>query len=187
MFLNGVSSFFTFFFCTGTFLFHSYSESPALFRLCLLNMFVFVAHIIVTYAWVKHILQRQDPLYGFAAASGASTAMIEERTKLVKFTGQSDQDDPNNLASCRICFANYMDGDTVRILPCAHNYHPACIDPWLETKKLCPLCHRSIDTVQDDDDPTNVIPRPVVQFRHDEKENAQADGAADDREIRRRR
>lgn len=34
-------------------------------------------------------------------------------------------------ARCQICFGDYDDGDQLRMLPCFHDYHVACIDRWL--------------------------------------------------------
>ncbi|OAL23718.1 hypothetical protein AYO20_10923 [Fonsecaea nubica] len=32
---------------------------------------------------------------------------------------------------CSICTEDFSIGEQVRLLPCSHKYHPACIDPWL--------------------------------------------------------
>ena len=34
-----------------------------------------------------------------------------------------------------------------RVLPCFHRFHVACIDAWLQRKKLCPLCNTSIEVI----------------------------------------
>ncbi|KAJ2700340.1 hypothetical protein H4218_002073 [Coemansia sp. IMI 209128] len=45
------------------------------------------------------------------------------------------------IATCIVCIDDFIVGSKMRILPCGHNYHIECIDPWLTTKSsLCPLC-----------------------------------------------
>lgn len=45
----------------------------------------------------------------------------------------------NNM--CVICLEPFKMDDQVRELPCYHEYHTACIDPWLTCKSCeCPLC-----------------------------------------------
>ncbi|KAJ2616410.1 hypothetical protein H4S08_000801 [Coemansia sp. RSA 1365] len=45
------------------------------------------------------------------------------------------------IATCIVCIDDFAVGSKMRILPCGHNYHIECIDPWLTSKSsLCPLC-----------------------------------------------
>jgi len=46
--------------------------------------------------------------------------------------------------NCAICLQDFVDGDELRILPCTHEFHVACVDQWLVTKKTCPLCRKRI-------------------------------------------
>jgi len=42
---------------------------------------------------------------------------------------------------CPICLDDYQDDDLLRILPCKHEFHAACVDQWLiHRKRYCPLC-----------------------------------------------
>ncbi|KAI8891072.1 hypothetical protein K501DRAFT_146543, partial [Backusella circina FSU 941] len=42
---------------------------------------------------------------------------------------------------CVVCLEAFKIGDQVRKLPCNHEYHCLCIDPWLTSKSSeCPLC-----------------------------------------------
>ncbi|CCU82400.1 RING finger domain protein [Blumeria hordei DH14] len=41
---------------------------------------------------------------------------------------------------CSICTEDFLIGEDLRVLPCHHQYHPACIDPWLlNVSGTCPL------------------------------------------------
>ena len=45
-----------------------------------------------------------------------------------------------NHPGCSICTEDFQVGEDVRVLPCNHQYHPACIDPWLlNVSGTCPL------------------------------------------------
>lgn len=47
--------------------------------------------------------------------------------------------DDDNLG-CSICTDDFEKGQDVRVLPCKHQFHPACIDPWLlNVSGTCPL------------------------------------------------
>ncbi|KAG0614997.1 hypothetical protein M758_5G007000 [Ceratodon purpureus] len=46
---------------------------------------------------------------------------------------------------CHICLVEYEDGDHIRVLPCQHEYHKACVDKWLkEVHRVCPLCRGDV-------------------------------------------
>lgn len=50
-----------------------------------------------------------------------------------------------DAAQCYICLVEYEDGDSMRELPCHHQFHKTCIDKWLkEIHRVCPLCRRDI-------------------------------------------
>jgi len=50
---------------------------------------------------------------------------------------------------CSICIADFVESEEVRVLPCSHRFHPACIDPWLlNVSGTCPICRYDLDPAQ---------------------------------------
>ncbi|KAL0760874.1 hypothetical protein Bca101_077024 [Brassica carinata] len=48
-------------------------------------------------------------------------------------------------SQCYICLVEYEEGDTIRALPCHHEFHRTCVDKWLkEIHRVCPLCRGDI-------------------------------------------
>ncbi|KAK9458778.1 uncharacterized protein V1516DRAFT_630086 [Lipomyces oligophaga] len=46
-----------------------------------------------------------------------------------------------HIDTCPICFEPFLAGQDLRVLPCRHGFHAACVDPWLlNSSSQCPLC-----------------------------------------------
>ena len=42
--------------------------------------------------------------------------------------------------ACSVCTDDFVHGQDIRVLPCNHQFHPECIDPWLlNVSGTCPL------------------------------------------------
>ncbi|OXU24842.1 hypothetical protein TSAR_015111 [Trichomalopsis sarcophagae] len=54
---------------------------------------------------------------------------------------------------CPVCIRDFETGNTAKALPCEHNFHKECIEPWLEKTNSCPLCRYELPT--DDEDYEN--------------------------------
>jgi hypothetical protein len=54
------------------------------------------------------------------------------------------EEEEGGLGECTVCLEPLLGGQQARRLPCAHNFHRACIDSWLLAKRKCPLCNLNI-------------------------------------------
>jgi len=45
---------------------------------------------------------------------------------------------------CAVCWDVFRQGEEIRILPCLHRYHKACVDMWLVERGTCPMCKRAV-------------------------------------------
>lgn len=53
---------------------------------------------------------------------------------------------------CSICTDDFEQGQDLRVLPCNHKFHPACIDPWLlNVSGTCPLCRINLNPATEED------------------------------------
>ncbi|XP_065055112.1 E3 ubiquitin-protein ligase znrf3-like [Rhopilema esculentum] len=49
-----------------------------------------------------------------------------------------------DIRSCAICLEEFSEGQDIRIVPCRHEFHKSCVDPWLLSNCTCPLCMLNI-------------------------------------------
>ncbi|KAH3708535.1 uncharacterized protein LOC127858229 [Dreissena polymorpha] len=59
--------------------------------------------------------------------------------------------------TCHICLETYSTGDTLKTLPCFHDFHSSCIDQWLSSEVSCPTCRFEVNTSSEE----NGIPNEV--------------------------
>ncbi|KAM6241890.1 RING finger protein 215 [Spheniscus humboldti] len=48
------------------------------------------------------------------------------------------------IDSCAVCLDQFHKSQWLRVLPCSHEFHRDCVDPWLLLQQTCPLCKRNI-------------------------------------------
>ncbi|OBT67810.1 hypothetical protein VE03_02429 [Pseudogymnoascus sp. 23342-1-I1] len=84
-----------------------------------------------------------------AVPVAADIATSPPKPDEVGSTSQPDAEAANEHLGCSICTEDFTKGEDVRVLPCNHQYHPACIDPWLlNVSGTCPLCRVDLRPVQ---------------------------------------
>lgn len=69
------------------------------------------------------------------ASSSASLEKQQETGIAVGSTKASEDE-----LTCTVCLEQVIVGEVVRSLPCLHQFHANCIDPWLKQQGTCPVC-----------------------------------------------
>lgn len=69
-------------------------------------------------------------------AIAPTTSETNQSDTAASATGITDENQ-----GCSICTDDFERGQDIRVLPCNHQFHPACVDPWLlDVSGTCPLC-----------------------------------------------
>ncbi|KAL2955591.1 hypothetical protein AAZX31_18G036800 [Glycine max] len=69
------------------------------------------------------------------ASSSAPAEKKQDNSNAVGSMKASDDD-----LTCSVCLEQVNVGDVLRSLPCLHQFHANCIDPWLRQQGTCPVC-----------------------------------------------
>lgn len=76
-----------------------------------------------------------------APAVGAITTSQESNGPIAAEGSPASTGETDNNLGCSICTEDFERGQDIRVLPCNHQFHPACVDPWLlDVSGTCPLC-----------------------------------------------
>jgi len=67
-----------------------------------------------------------------------------EMFQITRWKGSSE--DPEDLNRCTICLEDFEFDEELRMLPCSHCFHKACVDHWLlRQQRRCPLCMQDVN------------------------------------------
>ncbi|XP_068664110.1 receptor homology region, transmembrane domain- and RING domain-containing protein 2-like [Aristolochia californica] len=79
---------------------------------------------------------------------GMSRRLVKAMPSVI-FT--SPAEDYCTSTTCAICLEDYSVGEKLRVLPCHHKFHAACVDSWLMSwRTFCPVCKRDARTSSGD-------------------------------------
>ncbi|KAJ7387472.1 E3 ubiquitin-protein ligase znrf3 [Desmophyllum pertusum] len=102
-----------------------------------------------------HALSRMETRKYQSGSSDSSSTREENGNISDTESTLSTQSDGIN-SKCVICLEKFKDGQDVRIVPCRHEFHKDCVDPWLLSNYTCPLCM------------LNIVERKVQQINQEE-------------------
>uniref|UniRef100_UPI00358EB315 RING finger protein 150-like n=1 Tax=Myxine glutinosa TaxID=7769 RepID=UPI00358EB315 len=108
----------------------------------------FIVLMIISLAWlVFYYVQRlryanaRDRNQQRRLGDAAKKAIVKLPLKTIR---KGDQETEVDFDNCAVCIEVYKLSDVVRILPCKHLFHKACVDPWLLDHRTCPMCKLNI-------------------------------------------
>ncbi|XP_054467078.1 RING finger protein 215 [Anoplopoma fimbria] len=100
--------------------------------------------VIVQARWQNQDHQRNDDLELFPKQD-VLKRMLSLKTKTYRQPKPwCDPSQPVEADNCAVCLEPFNNNQCLRVLPCLHEYHRDCVDPWLLLHHTCPLCKRSI-------------------------------------------
>ncbi len=71
---------------------------------------------------------------------GPDTQVVSVSSQEAEASGANGDGAGEEHLGCSICTEDFTVGEDVRVLPCGHKFHPACVDPWLiNVSGTCPL------------------------------------------------
>ncbi|KAE9961392.1 hypothetical protein BLS_002239 [Venturia inaequalis] len=111
-------------------------------------------HLTHEHSKSAHTAEKSDSSDIVAAGSEAARASPEPAVSVEE-----------DSLGCSICTDDFEKGQDVRVLPCKHQFHPACIDPWLlNVSGTCPLCRidlRPVTSIDAVSSPPDHLPPPL--------------------------
>ncbi|KAM7271851.1 hypothetical protein ACFE04_031065 [Oxalis oulophora] len=85
---------------------------------------------------------------GGSPTQQASSSALSEKNQDVAIAVGSTKASDDEL-TCSVCLEQVNTGELIRTLPCLHQFHADCIDPWLQQQGTCPVCKYRAGGVSD--------------------------------------
>ncbi|XP_051515534.1 RING finger protein 215-like isoform X2 [Myxocyprinus asiaticus] len=115
------------------------------------NTVVLVALVLLTGVIVQARWQYQDNRFNDDSESHLKQDILKRLSALKtrmyrkpKLRCDPIQTQPVEMDNCAVCLEQYNNNQCLRVLPCLHEFHRDCVDPWLLLQQTCPLCKRSV-------------------------------------------
>ncbi|KAI4299554.1 hypothetical protein L6164_033001 [Bauhinia variegata] len=85
-----------------------------------------------------HKYKVSAPQIGSLMQQPSSSTSAEKKQDTPSAVGSMKASDDE--LTCSVCLEQVNVGDLLRSLPCLHQFHANCIDPWLRQQGTCPVC-----------------------------------------------
>ncbi|XP_051550129.1 RING finger protein 215 isoform X2 [Myxocyprinus asiaticus] len=115
------------------------------------NTVVLVALVLSTGVIVQARWQYQDNQFNDDSESHLKQDILKRLSALKTRTYRQPKvrcdptlTQPVETDNCAVCLEQYNNNQCLRVLPCLHEFHRDCVDPWLLLQQTCPLCKRSV-------------------------------------------
>uniref|UniRef100_A0A2P2KVJ6 RING-type E3 ubiquitin transferase n=1 Tax=Rhizophora mucronata TaxID=61149 RepID=A0A2P2KVJ6_RHIMU len=87
-----------------------------------------------------HKYKVTTPQSGGSPMQQASSSVVAEQKKQDSVNSVGTLKAAEDELTCSVCLEQVNVGEVIRTLPCLHQFHASCIDPWLRQQGTCPVC-----------------------------------------------
>ena len=87
------------------------------------------------------------PVVLYSSKPGEASASDEEYSENLEIDAAAEIGATHHDVECQICLIDFSDGDEIRALPCRHQFHTTCVDPWFSGHTSCPACRHDLSTL----------------------------------------
>ncbi|XP_039057900.1 uncharacterized protein LOC120201342 [Hibiscus syriacus] len=106
---------------------------------------VSISRIVMLAEALFEVLHRQPVALSLSMVSPPAPESVVDSFPLRSHPKVNAAECMDAVEQCHICLAEYEEGDQIRVLPCQHEFHMACVDKWLkEIHGVCPLCRGDV-------------------------------------------
>jgi len=105
----------------------------------------FIVLMVISITWlVLYYVQRFRYIHAKDRLERRLCVQAKRALAIIPIITISKDDHDDDEDHCPVCLDVYKIGEAMRILPCSHRFHKACIDQWLLDKRTCPMCKMDI-------------------------------------------
>ena len=111
-----------------------------------------VLHVSFTHAanfiQVLRALERRESGHATSSSASASEVRAASETTIQSLPRRVVTAEDCRTSECAVCLESHAIGQTIKTLPCAHEFHTQCVDRWLRRRDACPVCRSRATTIQ---------------------------------------
>lgn len=105
----------------------------------------FIVLMVISITWlVLYYVQRFRYIHAKDRLERRLCVQAKRALAIIPIITISKDEHEEDEDHCPVCLDVYKIGEAMRILPCSHRFHKACIDQWLLDKRTCPMCKMDI-------------------------------------------
>lgn len=121
----------------------------------------------------QNVIDAHMPVAFYSSKQGGTSSTEEEHTENLEIEAGcssviTDLDtSTHHDVECQICLIDFSDGDEIRALPCCHQFHTTCVDPWFHGHTSCPACRHDLSALTAPVDRSSILhgfDRPLFGF-----------------------
>lgn len=101
----------------------------------------------------QNVIDAHMPVIFYSSKQDGTPSAGEEYSENLEIEADSSSNitdldtSTHHDVECQICLIDFSDGEEIRCLPCRHQFHTTCVDPWFRGHTSCPACRHDLSTL----------------------------------------